>query len=215
MRRRVAVAAGLGALAVLVVLVVVLAQPVDQQTGSNTTQSVSNVRVAILAGNTRCQPVNVPAGTQAITVFATRAPGAGPLQIELRDGDGRVVARGRIGRFPRQTAYTFALRPGVTAEVPRDRLCFDNDGLRNVVLAGDRTLGPNPGPHPRRPRAVVRTDFSKAGKAARIELAGDVDRRLPLAKSAVLGLWTLWAVGLVFLVAAGTGVWLLLRESRA
>lgn len=214
MRRRVALAAGLGGLAVLTVLMVVLAQQVEQRTGTNAIVSVSGVQVTVPASRTRCQPANVPAGTQRITVFGAARRGGGPLLIVLR-GQAGVIARARIPAFPAEKAYTVALRPAVTDEIARGELCFDNNGARNLALAGNLTSPVEASNTNLKFRDDVRTDFSRAGSSARIGLAPDVARRFPLGKSAALGSWTLWAVLVVILAVAGVSVRLLLREARA
>ena len=77
MRRRVALAAGLGGLAILTVLVVVLAQQVESRTGTNAIVSVSGVQVTVPASRTRCQRVDVPAASERISVFGAKTPGRG------------------------------------------------------------------------------------------------------------------------------------------
>jgi len=213
-RRRVALAAGLGGLAILTVLVVVLAQQVEPRTGTNAIVSVSGVQVTVPASRTRCQRADVPAGTGRITVFASKRPGAGPLTIVLRSR-AREIARARIPGFPAERAYMAALRPAVSDELRGARLCFENDGSRNIPLAGDRTEPIHVSSPDHDFPDDVRTDFFKAGSSARIGLAPDVARRFALGKSAALGPWTMWVVLAVVLVVAGVSVRLVFREAGA
>jgi hypothetical protein len=199
---RVLLAIGLGFVAVLATLFVVLSKSDERLAGTNAQVAVSGNHVLVPPRGRLCQPEGIPVDTAALRVYAgTPAELAGPLDVEVRK-NGRVLTRGGYGRLGDGQVAKARLTPPLDREVPNARICFRNRGGKKLFLAGNLTpvkfSGANPygATFPDEPRV----DYVREGSESWWSIAAVVSERFGLSKTTFFGSWTLWAV--IALIAA-------------
>ena len=212
--RRVRLAVGLALALVGITLLVALVSPTTRDTGTNARVKVSGHEVVIPHTRTRCQRETVPADTDRARVFANARGPAGPVTLLVRKSSGgRAVARGRIASIRSRGQITVQLRPRTTRDIRDAQVCFDNNGVRSVLMAGNQTPPIGAGNLRQEfPPDDVRIDYSRGGERAWWRLAPAIADRFALLKADVVD--PFWLYGLAVVVAAAwAGALLTLRRS--
>ena len=173
---------------------------------------MSGHEVVIPPTRTRCQRETVPADTDQARVFANARGAAGPVKLLVRNRDGRTVARGRIASIRSRGQITVQLRPRTARDVRDAQVCFDNDGIRSVLMAGNQTPPIGAGNLRQEfPPDDVRIDYRRGGERPWWRLAPTIADRFALLKSDVVD--PFWLYGLAVVVAAAwAGALLTLRR---
>ena len=194
-------AAGGGVALIVVLLVTVLSQNVEQSLGSNSTVRISGVALEVPAGLQLCQRETVPSGAARIRVFAGVEGRGGPLRVRILRSGGE-ASTGRSTAIMGEGPVDLALEPPVERELLGAKVCFENQGLTSVRLAGNRTpaLASPANPFSARLGDDPRIDYFAAERSSRLGLAGRVVERLPLLKAGFLGGWAIWALAALLCV---------------
>jgi hypothetical protein len=195
----------------LVIGVRALLQEGERYAGTNSVPA-NQVAVELEGGRQLCQKGElVPAETAAVEFAQAtsdeRAPG---LEVELRDGDGRVLARGEKpgGYGPTVVAVEIPVQREERAGVDVCVRVADGGKLAlyglaaptgRLTLAGKDRAG------------VLRIGYKRPGSETWLALLPTIAERFAVAKTRLAGPWTFWFVWALLLIAAGIGIRTVLR----
>jgi hypothetical protein len=164
-----------------------------------TSNSTYHSQAALPAGAAHCQPAAIPAGTAAVS-FGARGQ-------SVRISVGGVSASAAIAPGAQ---FGFARLPVTTKrDHPDATVCLTNTGAAPLVLLGDYGDALHRGPF------VARIDWFRSAPQRRWSLGPTVARRLPLAKSSLLGEWTLWVALAAIAALSIVAIWWSATERRA
>jgi hypothetical protein len=225
MRVRYVVAAGVAAV-VLTFLVVLLA-PAPRLASSNSRVQVSANTVPIAPGKQRCQGGEyVPADAARLRIYpGGTKPGGPPLVLSVRDRAGRPVWQIAVpggydvfvpGRsYPSKPLDVRLPRARPTVEL--GQLCIRNTGRQVVAFAGNlRSLNPaapgavnGPG---QRGGDEVRVDYYLSGERSALSIAPRVVDRAALFRPGFMGPWTIWLVLALFVATCAAAIVWIVRH---
>ena len=195
-------------------LAVVLAMGKEEARPSGT--NLVNARgfnIDVPPGSELCQPLElVPADSASMLVFVVNAgPDSPQLAARVVAEDGETVAGSDVPGGYGHGALHVPLAPEVEEPTPAT-VCLQN--------AGDEVVGFGSGATPREQGAQVdgglqpgriRIEYFRPGSESWWALMPTVVHRFGLGKGDGLGSWTLWASGLILLLAIGLSARLVTR----
>jgi hypothetical protein len=213
---RVRLAIAIGLVLVAGMVAVGLFTSVHPATGDNGREVQLLAGIRVLPGQEACQkPERVPAGTGLLRVIASTAgKSAGPLAVAVRAG-GRQVATGtsRRGFVDSTVEIPMTDQP---REVAGATVCVRNAGARAVAILGQNAprneaavVSGDPAP----PHGSMRLEWFEDTTRTRIDSAGAIAKRYPLAKASFLGSWTMWVMLALLLAASAAAIVLVAREA--
>lgn len=187
---------------------VVMSDEAPRPSGANRV-SASGFSIDVPPRSKLCQDFELVAGDTAsmVVAVANLPEPADPPRLDVAVvRDGRAIARGRVaGGYPGGP-----LRVELAPAIPRateSQVCIANRGDTLVGFGS----GSTPPEQAARVDGVgqlgrIRIEYFRPGSESWWALAPTVAHRFGLAKGDVLGSWSLWAAGLVLLLALGMSV---------
>src|SRR3954447_17665318 len=201
--RLAATAAGFVVIAATIVVFSLSSRPVTAAT--NTVEPITP-SVYLDAGRRECQLVaRIPRGADRVKLLITYVTGgARHLHLEITDRRGLVATR---------DAKPVAIGDRLVTLKPRTRLsrkaqvCFANPGQGRIVLGGGpkRVPATSPGSDTDR-HNIASMIIVHPGSASWVSQAPSIADRYANAQTGPLGGWSLWAAGLLAIVAAGLAI---------
>ena len=211
MRRARAVVVGVLVAALLVIGVRALLGEGERYAGTNSIPA-NQVVLELPGGPRLCQKGElVPADTAAVEFAQATSGGRAPgLSVELRDEDGRVLARGANpgGYGPTVVAVKIPVQREERAGVELCVRVASGGRLQLYGLAnaeGKLTLAGKDRP------GVLRVGYKRPGTETWLALLPTIADRFAVAKTRLAGPWTFWFVWGLLLLAAGIGIRTVLR----
>ncbi len=209
---RVAIAVGLGLVALA--LVIVLSGSPRVLAGSNSVEAAGNVLTTVPGGGSACQGgETLPAGASAIRISLGAT--AGPrVAVAVRGPDGRLLARGVSGQGWLADVVTVPVAP-LARTVRGATVCFGFGGAdERISFFGVRTPAATAARSGGRALpGRVAIEYVRAGSSSWWSLASSVARRMGLGR-AWAGTWVALFVGLLMVAVIAAGSWLVIREAR-
>jgi hypothetical protein len=161
----------------------------------------------LAGGGRECQLVShVPHGADRVRVLVTNVTGgARHLRLEITDPRG-LVARGDAK--PVAIGQTLVRLKPRTRQSHRAQVCFFNPGRGRIVLSG----GPKRIPTSPRGDGAERRDlasliFVRPGSASWFSQTSNIAARYENAQTGPLGGWSVWAAGILAMIAAALAIW--------
>jgi hypothetical protein len=187
--------------AVLVVCVaVVLAQSDARQAGTNSIVEVGRV-AELRSGERHCQPgETVPRDAARLRLLVgTFGQPVPEISVAARDGEGRVITRGRWPAGRGREGHIVIPLQRVERTAPGLEVCVATRGGERLVLYGQ---APN-----------IRLEWLRPGSESWYALVPAIAHRFSLGKASLFGPFWL-AIALLLVVGAGlAAIWVFLRES--
>jgi hypothetical protein len=202
--RRVVAVVGIGALAVVILAMLLHGGP--RRSGTDRTPDGSFV-LTLGAGQQTCQEGELlPADTAALrmTIGTYGTPGP-PLKASVLGASGRVLTRGGLAAGWRQGIISIPVHHVSHAQAPV-RVCLTDaaaGGAGKIAIAGTRgepgsTMSVDSAPEP---GVRVRIDYMRPGRETWLQMLPTLAHRLSLGKSGLVRGWAWIAVPLLMLLA--------------
>jgi hypothetical protein len=201
--RLAAAAVGLVLIAAALITVSLSSHPVKAAT--NTVEPITP-SVFLDAGDRRCQRISrVPQGADRLKVVITYVTGgARRLRVEIYRRR-QLMTAGQVA--PVGIGETLIkLRPRTRA-VHRALVCLSNPGKGRVVVGGNlKRLPRTPPGRTAERKTIASLIFLRRGSASWVSQTGTIAERYANAQTGPLGGWSIWAAGLLAIVAAGLAI---------
>ncbi len=204
-------AAGLAALAVIIV--VVLAHSAPRRSGSDLTPNGAFV-VALDPGQQSCQEGELlPADTSAVRVtLGAEGTPAAPMRVTFTGPRGELLSTGALAAGWKQGIVRIPITHVANAIEPV-RVCIRDVGSSPVAVAG---TNPDPGLHMlvgnRTVEARLRYDYMRPGSETWLSLLPVIAHRTTLAKSDLIRHWAWAGAILLMLLAVALAAHTIVRE---
>jgi hypothetical protein len=235
-RRRAAVAAGLGLAVVVAALLAVLTQSTSRVAFHN--GRFVQTGVVVPPRHEACQVAEyVPADARRLRIWVSTAGRLGPpLELVVKDPT-HVVATGETLTPYRDSPVDLRVSP-LRRDVTDATVCLRDRGTSQVAVMGSPT-SPNAGPgqtsrfagyqvalssqapaatldaHAYSPPLRMRLEWHMAGRQSWLSLAPVIARRTSYERASFVGAWTFWVLVAIMAAAAVGGVTLYVRETPA
>jgi hypothetical protein len=201
--RLAAMAAGFVVIAAAIVAFSLSSRPVTAAT--NTVEPIKP-SVYLGAGRRECQLIaRIPRGADRVKLLITYVTGgARHLHLEITDSRG-LVATGDAK--PVEIGDKLITLKPRTRLSRRAQICFSNPSEGRIVLGGGPKRVPTTSPGPKAERHdVASVIFVRPGSASWASQTSNIADRYANAQTGPLGGWSLWAAGLLAIVAAGLAI---------
>ncbi|MDQ3680168.1 MAG: DUF2142 domain-containing protein [Actinomycetota bacterium] len=213
-------AAVVGSLLVVAMLVAVVTDSRPRLAATNTRVLASGIAFTVLPGHEHCQGGEfVPEETRSLRLYVGTfdRPTGPPLDMSIRHAGGELASSGHVpAGYPPGRLEAQIREPG--RDVENGSFCLRNAGAAPVSLAGNLTpLNREtfaPGEHESTTGEGIRIDYFRGGRESWIELSPEIARRFRQFKPSFFGTWTMWGVLAGLLLLWGVAAELQCRGSR-
>ncbi|MDQ3641150.1 MAG: DUF2142 domain-containing protein [Actinomycetota bacterium] len=193
-------AAAVGGLVILVILLAVLSGSRPRLAATNTRVLASGLDFTVQPGQERCQSgESVPQEASSLRLYVSTfdRPTGPPLEVSIRDSAGGIATSAQIpGGY--RPGVLHARIPQPDRDVASGSFCLRNAGTAPAAFAGNFT-GINPSafnPEELKPPSGegIRVDYFREGSESWFELGPDIAHRFAQFKPSFFRSWTMWVV---------------------